>query len=473
MNKRGQSSIFFRVVFWFFDLLFILLALATSYAIRFGFSKFAFDVPVYRNLAILIILLQLLVTLAIQSYSTILSRGLWKEFKAVLKHSIFMLCGIVVFEFAIQKSDIYSRFTILFFVALCPIYMFVERQIIKFAIRKFSLNSKNKTSVLIVTTYASAPEILNEVTKDQDVRVCGVVDLSNIANNGDRVNSVPIVANRDNALEYIRTHWVDEVFIYEPTNNKIKLNNDFFEACCEMGVTVHLSINEIDSYSFNETYAQRLYGKMVISGSYTVYKPFQMFVKRILDIAGAIVGLVLTGFLFIFVAPMIYIQSPGPIFFSQERVGKNGKTFKIYKFRTMYPDAEQRKAELMRENKMDGLMFKMDDDPRIFPIGKFLRKTSIDETPQFWNVLLGSLSLVGTRPPTKDEYDQYDFHHKARLAMKPGITGMWQVSGRSNITDFEEVVRLDRSYIEKWSIGLDIKILLKTVLVVLKGEGSE
>ena len=138
----------------------------------------------------------------------------------------------------------------------------------------------------------------------------------------------------------------------------------------------------------------------------------------------------------------------------------------------MYPDAEERKKELMEKNKMSGLMFKMDNDPRIFPIGHFLRKTSIDELPQFWNVLIGDMSLVGTRPPTVDEYEQYELGHRKRLAMKPGLTGMWQVSGRSDITDFDEVVALDAKYIEQWDITLDIKILWKTVLVVLTGSGA-
>ena len=138
----------------------------------------------------------------------------------------------------------------------------------------------------------------------------------------------------------------------------------------------------------------------------------------------------------------------------------------------MYADAEERKKELMEQNEMDGLMFKMTDDPRITKIGKFIRKTSLDELPQFWNVLKGDMSLVGTRPPTVDEFEQYEGYHKRRLSMTPGLTGVWQVSGRSDITDFEEVVRLDTEYIENWSIGLDCKILLKTVGSVLKSEGS-
>ena len=145
----------------------------------------------------------------------------------------------------------------------------------------------------------------------------------------------------------------------------------------------------------------------------------------------------------------------------------------MYKFRSMYMDAEERKAELMEKNEMQGFMFKMEDDPRIFPIGRFMRKYSIDELPQFWNVLKGEMSLVGTRPPTMDEFEQYEAHHRARLGNKPGLTGMWQVSGRNKITDFEEVVALDTYYISNWNLAMDVRILFKTIKVVLLGKGAK
>ena len=136
-------------------------------------------------------------------------------------------------------------------------------------------------------------------------------------------------------------------------------------------------------------------------------------------------------------------------------------------------NAEQQKKELMAQNEMEGFMFKMEDDPRVFPVGKFMRKYSIDELPQFWNVLKGDMSLVGTRPPTLDEFKQYEMHHRARLGIKPGLTGMWQVSGRSDIKDFEEVVRLDTEYISEWNLSMDVRILFKTIDVVLKGRGAQ
>lgn len=190
--------------------------------------------------------------------------------------------------------------------------------------------------------------------------------------------------------------------------------------------------------------------------------------KRILDIIGCIFGLTLTLILLLFIAPAIKIESRGPIFNKQTRMGKNGKPFTLYKFRSMYIDAEQRKKELMQQNEMNVLMFKMRHDPRITKVGKFLRKTSLDELPNFINVLKGEMSLVGVRPPTKQEVEQYEDRHKKRLTLKPGITGIWQISRRSDITDFEDVIKMDLDYIENWTIFMDLKILMKTVLPFLR-----
>ena len=210
-----------------------------------------------------------------------------------------------------------------------------------------------------------------------------------------------------------------------------------------------------------------------------------LFVKRVMDIVCSAFALIVLSPILLITALAIKLESPGPAVFVQKRVGVNGKEFNMYKFRSMYMDAEKRKKELEVHNKVgDGLMFKMDEDPRIIGfeklpdgttkkgLGNILRDTSLDEFPQFLNVLKGDMSLIGTRPPTVNEVQKYELHHRARLSTKPGITGLWQVSGRSDITDFEEVVKLDTQYIQNWSLGYDAKIILKTIKVILKREGS-
>ena len=199
----------------------------------------------------------------------------------------------------------------------------------------------------------------------------------------------------------------------------------------------------------------------------------RLLIKRVMDIFGGLIGMVITLFFFPFVAIAIKLDSPGPVLFSQIRIGRNGRRFKIYKFRSMYMDAEERKKELEEQNEIQGLMFKMENDPRITKVGKFIRKTSIDELPQFYNVVKGDMSLVGTRPPTEDEFEKYNQYYRRRISMTPGLTGLWQVSGRSNIEDFDDVVKYDLKYIDGWSLTLDVKILLRTVWVVIAGRGSK
>jgi len=193
-------------------------------------------------------------------------------------------------------------------------------------------------------------------------------------------------------------------------------------------------------------------------------------VKRAIDIVGAIVGLGITAAVAIPVAIATQMSDPGPILYSQVRCGYKGRQFRIWKFRSMVIDADAKKH--LVKNEANGHIFKNENDPRITPIGRFLRRTSLDELPQFWNVLIGNMTLVGTRPPTPDEVERYNAHHMRRLDVKPGMTGEWQVNGRSSVRDFEDIIAMDLEYQEKWSIGYDIKLIVKTISVVFSGDGA-
>lgn len=276
---------------------------------------------------------------------------------------------------------------------------------------------------------------------------------------------------------------MDEIFIF--MNSDLDYPMELVEDFNQMGITTHVAIARTRSQEDPKQFVERIGGVVYMTKTMNYASARQLFLKRAIDIAGGLVGCLLMVLIMIVVGPIIYLSSPGPIFFAQERIGRNGRKFKMYKFRSMYMDAEERKKELMSQNKIgDGMMFKMDFDPRIIGnkilpdgtkktgIGQFIRRTSLDEFPQFINVLKGDMSLVGTRPPTIDEWEKYESHHRARMAFRPGITGLWQVSGRSNITDFEEVVNLDTKYIDNWSIGQDLKIMLKTVKSILVNEGA-
>ena len=256
------------------------------------------------------------------------------------------------------------------------------------------------------------------------------------------------------------------------------------DECNRMAVPTHYRVKNLNESEIKR-FPEKIGHTTVLTTSINYVTPFQAFIKRLFDIFAGIIGSIFAMLIILLFGPVIKLKSPGPVLFKQERVGHNGQRFNIVKIRTMYMDAEERKKDLMDQNKMnDDKMFKMDFDPRIigneeFPdgtkktgIGEFLRRTSLDEFPQFFLVLAGVMSTVGTRPPTVDEYNKYDYHHRVRMAIKPGITGLWQVSGRSDITDFEEVVRLDTDYIVNWSIGLDIEILFKTIIVQFMQKGA-
>lgn len=219
----------------------------------------------------------------------------------------------------------------------------------------------------------------------------------------------------------------------------------------------------IDSRVLDSSYTVHLARKSVHSSTTSI-------AKRMIDILGAIVGLGITAVVAVPVAIASALDNPGPIFYSQTRCGLNGRSFRIWKFRSMVVGAEQLKHLVNNEAK--GHIFKNENDPRITRVGKFLRRTSLDELPQFWNVLQGDMSLVGTRPPTPDEVMHYESHHWERLNVKPGITGEWQANGRSTVKDFEDIVSMDLDYQRKWSIAYDISLILKTLSVVLNKSGA-
>jgi len=281
---------------------------------------------------------------------------------------------------------------------------------------------------------------------------------------------IPVIAGKEDLYEQFKTKVVDEVFIHLPDYSREKIE-ELIIKLESMGVTVHVNIdyfNNVLAHKTTESFA----GFTVLSYEASTFDYRRLLIKRIMDIFGSLVGIFLTLILAPFIALAIKLESKGPILFGQTRVGKNGRYFKLYKFRSMYMDAEERKQELLSQNEMEGPMFKLESDPRITKVGAFLRKTSLDELPQFFNILAGHMSLVGTRPPTVDEFKEYQLYYRRRLSIKPGLTGLWQVSGRSDITDFKEVVKLDLQYIDNWSLTSDIRIILMTLLVVLKRKGA-
>ena len=437
----------------------------------------------YRNMGIFLLIADLVVLFMNGTLKNVLKKGYFQSFTMTLKHVLIVCASTTIYLFLLQQGSAFSRSALLLtFILYLPI-TYTVKEIWKYVLHR-SMKEGGDKKLLIIASNDVVEKVVKNIIEKNYARYCieGVAVIGK-DRQGETIQGIPVVANEQTGAAYAGNQWVDEVLIV--ISRKYPYPEKLVQQLSETGVTIHLNLAKITNVPGKKQFVEKIGPYTVLTTSINAASTTQLILKRLVDIIGGIVGCLLTCIIFIFVAPLIYKESPGPIFYTQDRVGKNGKIFKMYKFRSMYLDADERKAELMEQNKLqDAKMFKIDFDPRVIGnkilpdgthktgIGEFIRKTSLDEFPQFFNVLKGDMSIIGTRPPLTTETSLYELHHYARLAIKPGITGMWQVSGRSNITDFEEVVRLDKEYIENWNIGLDIKIFLKTILVVLKKDGS-
>ena len=477
-SKRWLKHIDFIVL----DMICLQLAYVLAYAISgYGFNPYA--IIIYRNMAVFLELADLIVIFAYGTMKSVLKRGYYRDFVVTVKHSVMVGALAVLYLFMLQQGQKFSRLALILTIVIYLLLTYLVRELWKKFLRK-KMEDGGERKLLIITSEDAAEQVVVNMKENNYARytLAGVAVID-ADWTGKKVHGVPVVANEETAAMYVCQEWIDEVLIV--ISEVLPYPSELIEQLTETGVTIHLNLAKITNVPGKKQFVEKVGNYTVLTTSINYASSKQLMLKRLMDIAGGLVGCILTGIICVFVGPAIYIASPGPIFFAQERVGKNGKKFKMYKFRSMYMDAEERKAELMKDNKLgDGKMFKLDFDPRVIGnkilpdgthktgIGDFIRRTSLDEFPQFFNVLKGDMSIIGTRPPLISETSLYELHHRARLAIKPGITGMWQVSGRSDITDFEEVVRLDKEYIENWNIGMDIKILFKTVLVVFRKDGS-
>ena len=482
MYRKDSEGWLKHADFIVLDMICLQLAYVLAYAIS-GYGFNPYETIIYRNMAVFLELADLIVIFAYGTMKSVLKRGYYRNFIVTLNHSVMVGALAILYLFMLQQGQDFSRLTLILTIVIYLVFTYVVREFWKKFLRK-KMEDGGERKLLIITSEDAAEQVVMNMQENNYARftLAGVAVID-ADWTGREIHGVPVVANEETAPMYVCQEWIDEVLIV--ISEVLPYPSELIDKLTETGVTVHLNLTKITNVPGKKQFVEKVGNYTVLTTSINYASTRQLMLKRLMDIVGGLVGCILTGIICIFVGPAIYIASPGPIFFAQERVGKNGKKFKMYKFRSMYMDAEERKAELMKDNKLgDGKMFKLDFDPRVIGnkilpdgthktgIGDFIRRTSLDEFPQFFNVLKGDMSIIGTRPPLLSETSLYELHHRARLAIKPGITGMWQVSGRSDITDFEEVVRLDKEYIENWNIGMDIKILFKTVLVVFKKDGS-
>lgn len=433
-----------------------------------------------------LLLLDFVVTfLCFDQTENIIRRSWLGELKIVVLFNVIMLAAFTALLVLTKATMSDSRYLVLGIVICNVVLMFLLHQLLKRYLNQSEAVKRLATLVGVVTTTDRAEALLKELNKDWTKTVRGMALLDAGPDKvGTEYNGVPVKVAGIEFLDWVRRDSLDEIYINVPYDSSMSLL-PYLAELESMGVTIHFNVplleklhertnSEKATWYPNPVESVEEYGNVSMITLKATKRSFgDMVLKRCMDIVGGLIGLIISLPIIGITAIPLKLESQGPLLFKQKRVGLNGRVFYIYKLRSMYMDAEERKKDLMAKNEMNGLMFKITDDPRITKVGKFIRKTSIDELPQFFNVLKGDMSLVGTRPPTLDEYNRYESHHKRRLSMKPGITGMWQVSGRSNIEDFEDVVKLDVTYIDHWSIWLDLKILAKTVLVVFGHVGAK
>lgn len=456
MNQKNKIIEVYGL--WFADLVSVGISFILATYIRFGNFKDMGDKEIHFQVCLVFLLFCTIYSFFIDWNRNFLKRNVWKEAYAIIQYNAIMILVTQTIMYFLKWADVFSRLVTVYFAVINIAVSFLIHVLIKKAMLIHYSSEITKIKVLVITQKAMEKEVVEKLTKNLDV-------------NFQIVEVVLIEEMAKDFLEQATLMALDEVFIYAPDLPQKKAQT-IINSFDEMGVNSHYCVE------LPGTQSER--SKIESFGNFSVitYTRFQssykrLLIKRVMDIAGGIIGMAITLIFFPFVALAIKIDSPGPVLFSQVRIGRNGRRFKIYKFRSMYLDAEERKKELEKQNEIQGLMFKMENDPRITKVGRFIRKTSIDELPQFYNVVKGDMSLVGTRPPTADEFEKYNQYYRRRISMTPGLTGMWQVNGRSDVENFDDVVKYDLEYIDNWSLTLDMKILLRTIWVVIAGRGSK
>ena len=459
------------------DMLSLFIALESAYVFT-AYVGLPFTDPHRTSFTVTLIMIDLTVIIAFDALKDVLTRGYMTEIYRTVSHCLLLL-SFAFMAVAVRNADvIYPRVMQIWTGVFYFLLSYSSRMIWKRVLHRRSKNKEPKRTILIVTESDYAPEILKRMEQYSFMRfnLAGLV-LADRDAKGETVRGVPVVANLDDAADFICRNWVDDVFFFHasPENQ----TQELMEQCRQMALTIHVYV-AIQGVDERKQMINYLAGYEVLTANMNLMDPGDAFLKRSFDVVVGLFGSACALLLLIILGPFIYAASPGPLIFCQERIGENGRKFKMYKIRSMYPDAEERKKAFEKQNShADGMMFKMDFDPRVIGnrilpdgrqkkgIGAFIRDTSLDEFPQFFNVLKGDMSVVGTRPPTPDEWAKYQYRHRARMSIQPGLTGLWQIQPDKDNMSFEDIVKLDTEYIAHWGIVTDMRIVAATARKVI------
>ena len=392
--------------------------------------------------------------------------------RIMIAHCInLMVVALISYMWNIRH---FSRFFMITFILVSISIHSLSRLWIKGILNHFRLRGYNYRRTLIVGISDTAHRIILGIEKNAHwgLRIIGIIKEGGEDDSYflSIFKKYPILGKFKDLKTILLSEAVDNV-IFCPHKKTITDLKSIILDIESMGISSHVAIPN-PAVKISTTFLGTIDGIPLITYHPLKLTPFDIMIKNLVDTIGGIIGCFILFIMYPVIGLAIKLESPGLVLFKQKRMGENGRIFTLYKFRSMYQDAEEHKKELLKKNQLEGAVFKIKDDPRITVVGRFLRKFSLDEWPQFINVLKREMSLVGTRPPTLGEVEKYDMWHKRRLSMKPGLTGLWQVNGRNTITNFDEIVKLDLKYIDNWSLLYDFYILGKTVFVALQRKGA-
>jgi exopolysaccharide biosynthesis polyprenyl glycosylphosphotransferase len=469
-----QQEIFFRQIVSASDIATLVVSYAVAYWVRDQlFSPWYGELLPFAEYVWILLVIVPIWTLLLRRfglYDPASYASLGRLFPALVK--VQFLGGLCLLSVMyLTRSAQISRLLLQSYLGVSFFALAVEKKWIKAILDYYSARrGARRSQVLVVGTGFRTEKYLQLLNEHPH---WGTEVMGFLSANGKETSQFygkPVFGQAEDLSQVLTTQVVDEV-VFVPSRGEVVDIKRLTLTCSERGVTFRTLVEApaapVGRYHVEEVGG----GRYLLSLETVPLDPLQLLLKRLFDIVGATAGLLLCGPVLLWYSFKIRRESPGPVLFRQMRVGQNGRRFPLYKFRTMYPDAEERLKDLLVWNEMQGFIFKMKDDPRVIPTGRVLRGRHLDELPQFWNVLKGEMSLVGTRPPTPGEVAQYQPHHHRRISMKPGITGLWQLNGNGAVNDFEDIVRLDCEYISNWSLWLDCKILAKTVGKVIRGGG--
>ncbi|HTP30202.1 MAG TPA: sugar transferase [Anaeromyxobacteraceae bacterium] len=401
-------------------------------------------------------------------YQPYRTRPIRLELARLARAMLLVAVGITALGFLLRQRDLSRSFVVLY-CACAWILLALNRLALRSIARAARRRGYNTRRFAVVGSGPIAAEVVERTVQHREwgIHFAGYV----LDDHGDLAEpTAPVLGRLSELPRILATEVVDEVLFAVPHQRFDKIEQAL-STCEEQGIEAKIVINLFEGHRAQVS-VQNINGLPVLAFTRTPSDAVALLAKRLFDVAVSATALIVLSPLFALVATAIRFHSPGPVFFRQRRVGMNGREFTLYKFRSMVVDAEEQLAGLRAYNEVGGPIFKMTNDPRVTRIGRFLRRTSIDELPQFWNVLRGEMSIVGPRPPLPEEVSNYQGWHRRRLSMKPGITCIWQVSGRSDVGDFDRWAKLDLQYIDSWSLWCDLKIFAKTIPAVLIGRGA-